>query len=154
MTQVRKIMTKKIVTVPMGTPVPSALELMKDKRIRHLPVVDELDDIIGIVSLKDLANCDQFKQVPVELMMTSPVQYIEDSTSLKQATLLMLENKISCLMIADDKSNAIGILTTDDLLWHLAKLLKEDDKEPSLIRKAFDLQTVGLVANQMSNMGI
>lgn len=155
LTTVQIAMTKKLITVPMGTPVPAAIELMEEKRIRHLPVVDAMDDIVGILSSRDVANCDDLKRIPVELFMTSPVEFIDESTPLKTAALKMLENKISCLLIGDKEENAVGILTTDDLLWYLTHLLKDDEASPDLdASRVFNKETAGQVAQQLSNMGI
>ena len=70
----------------------------------------------------------------------------------------MLELKISCLLIADDRNAASGIVTTDDLLWYLAHLIseeKEDRARPNnLSYDLSNLQTVGEVANEISLMGI
>ena len=51
--QIKDIMSKTLIAVPMGSPVASAANIMKQNRIRHLPVVDEMDIIIGIISKRD-----------------------------------------------------------------------------------------------------
>ena len=48
-------MTRQVVTVPPATTVDSALQLMTEKRIRHLPVV-EGSEIVGFVSIGDLVK--------------------------------------------------------------------------------------------------
>ena len=155
MTTVQVAMTKKLITVPMGTPVPAAIELMEERRVRHLPVVDAMDDIVGIISQRDIANCDDLKRIPVELFMTSPVEFISEQTPLKTAASRMLENKISCLLIADKDDNAVGILTTDDLLWYLTHLLKDGAEEEKVgLSDVFNVDTAGKVARQLSDMGI
>ncbi|MFN7729725.1 MAG: HPP family protein [Bdellovibrio sp.] len=155
LTTVQLAMTKKLISVPMGTPVPTAIELMEEKRIRHLPIVDAMGDIVGMLSNRDVANCDDLKRIPVELFMTSPVEFIDEQTPLKTAALKMLENKISCLLVSDKDENAVGILTTDDLLWYLTHLLKDDElQEEKGFGTVINKETVGQVANQLSNMGI
>jgi CBS domain-containing protein len=54
-TDVGSAMTRQVVTVPPTTTVDSALQLMTEKRIRHLPVV-EGNEIVGFVSIGDLVK--------------------------------------------------------------------------------------------------
>jgi predicted transcriptional regulator len=152
-TPVKKVMSKKLITVKMGTSLHDAYLMMKEKRIRHLPVVDIMDDIVGILSHRDLSAVHGSKNIPVEMFMTSPVEFVDKGLSLRSAILHMLEKKISCLLIADEHEDAVGIVTTDDLLWHLAHLLSaEEDEQPIL--SAMDRETIGTIANQLANMGI
>lgn len=55
MTQVREIMTTPVVTVTQQDRVEECMRLMTERRIRHLPVVDE-NRVVGIVSIGDLVN--------------------------------------------------------------------------------------------------
>ncbi|HEY8270401.1 MAG TPA: CBS domain-containing protein [Pseudobdellovibrionaceae bacterium] len=152
-TPVKKVMTKKLLTIPVGTSLFEAHEVMKENRIRHLPVVDATDDVLGILSQRDLNAIPDSKNIPVEWMMSSPVEYVDQNISLRKAILLMLQKKISCLLIADEKENAVGIVTTDDLLWHLANLLSDETENKPLL-SFIDKQTIGEVANELSMMGI
>jgi CBS domain-containing protein len=54
-THVREIMTEKVVCVHPDTILEVCMELMTDKRIRHLPVV-EGDQLIGVISIGDVVN--------------------------------------------------------------------------------------------------
>lgn len=51
---VREHMTKPVVTCNASDRIIDALRLMKSKRVRHLPVIDDDDKLVGIVSLRDL----------------------------------------------------------------------------------------------------
>jgi CBS domain-containing protein len=66
----------------------------------------------------------------------------------------MLEKKISSLLITNSKEEVVGILTTDDLLYHLATLLKDEETSHEPFVNVTKLQTVGEVANELSLMGI
>jgi CBS domain-containing protein len=52
-TSVSKIMTEKVVSVTLDQTVPQCMELMTDKRVRHLPVVKD-GRVVGILSIGDL----------------------------------------------------------------------------------------------------
>lgn len=52
----RDVMTKNPVTIPTHTKLRDAAEIMFEKWFRHLPVVTEQGDVVGIVSLRDLLS--------------------------------------------------------------------------------------------------
>ncbi|NNF27006.1 MAG: CBS domain-containing protein [Gemmatimonadetes bacterium] len=54
-TPVRDIMTERVVYVSPGQTLEECLALMTDKRIRHLPVMEE-DELLGVVSIGDLVK--------------------------------------------------------------------------------------------------
>jgi len=53
---VKELMTKKVSSVQPTETVEACLALMTDKRIRHLPVLDNGDNLIGIISIGDLVK--------------------------------------------------------------------------------------------------
>lgn len=71
-TPVREIMTEKVVTVSPQHTVEEAMALMTDKRIRHLPVVEE-GQLVGIISIGDLVKSIIAKQ---EVMINQLENYI------------------------------------------------------------------------------
>lgn len=54
-TPVRDIMTAEVVTIGLNDTVQSCMQLVTDRRIRHLPVVDG-DSVLGVVSIGDLVK--------------------------------------------------------------------------------------------------
>jgi len=55
-TKVREIMNAPAVTVSPACTVDEAMQLMTDRRIRHLPVVDSVGRLLGIISIGDLVK--------------------------------------------------------------------------------------------------
>ena len=154
---IEKAMTKNLVTIPWGTSVHAAEELMREKRIRHLPVIDEDGDVLGILSHRDVNSTISTQSTPVEMAMRAPVEFVHESVSLRSVTLKMLEKKISCLLVANDQGVAVGIVTTDDLLWYLAEILQREEQEQNgtlAVLKEKTLQTIGDLANRLANIGI
>ncbi len=94
-TPITRLMTENIVSVPAGTNLYEAHQLMKQKRLRHLPVIDIDERVIGIISNRDIHLVEKSKNLSVEMMMSSPVQFVELNTTLRNTILLMLEKKIS-----------------------------------------------------------
>lgn len=154
----KDIMSKKLITVSAETTLNETMDLMSEKRIRHMPVVDENLTVIGIVSQRDLSM--SFPAImnatgaPIKHFMTTPVKYMDESTPVRSLIFKMLENKISCVIVGNDQENAVGIITTDDLLWYFAELLKNDSEKHRSFFDITSLQTIGEVANKLSNIGI
>jgi len=69
-TTVREIMSSPLVVAPPETTVDECMALMTDRRIRHLPVVDE-GEIVGLVSIGDLVKFKSDRQ-------TFEIQYLTD----------------------------------------------------------------------------
>jgi CBS domain-containing protein len=51
---VEEVMTKKVIRAHPDDPVDKAKSTMKHKRIRHLPVVDDTDELVGMISIGDI----------------------------------------------------------------------------------------------------
>lgn len=155
MTSTKDLMNKPLIFISAGSRLTEALELMKEKRIRHLPVVENERKIIGILSSKDIPKFEAYKDLNVEVCMNASVTYIDEMTPLKSAVYKILENKISCLLVTRHNRDVVGILTTDDLLWYMVSHLEKDSKSDSgFLSKLLDLPSLGQVAERISQAGI
>jgi CBS domain-containing protein len=54
-TRVDEIMTSELVTVELGTTIDECMELMTERRVRHLPVLEN-GELIGVISIGDLVR--------------------------------------------------------------------------------------------------
>ena len=54
-TRVDEIMTTPVIYVTLATPLPECMRLMTERRIRHLPVMEQ-DEVIGVISIGDLVR--------------------------------------------------------------------------------------------------
>lgn len=155
MAKVQEMMTKDLLTVPVGESLSKAFRIMAENQIRHLPVVDKDDRIVGILSSKDFPPFGELRDGRVEYYMSAPVLHVKQNESLKEAVYKILESKVSSLIITDDNDDVKGIITTDDLLWYLITRLEKDSVgEKSFFSRLFDKDTVGKVAHQISLTGI
>jgi len=124
------------VTIPSQMPVPEALALMREKKIRRLPVVDSHGKLVGIVSEKDLLYASPspttslsvfeipylLSKIFVEKVMTKEVVTVSDDTPLESAALLMADRKIGGLpVMKGDK--LVGIITETDMFRAFLNLL-------------------------------
>jgi acetoin utilization protein AcuB len=116
---VREWMTPNPVTVLPTTRVTEAYELMRERQVRRLPVV-EGGKLIGIVTLGDLrrVNVDtdntEASKMRVELVMTrDPLTVIPDTT-LRDAAKVMIRHKVSGLPVMDGNA-VVGMITESDI---------------------------------------
>ncbi len=150
----KQVMTKSLITAPAGSPLSQAWQIMEENHFRHLPIVNASQEIIGILSLRDLNFIKNPDLIPVEYVMSAPVVSVDQNTPLRNTISKILEMKISSLLITDHEDTVVGILTTDDLLWYLSSLLEEARGNKFSFSSLFDLQTIGEAAQQISNAGI
>ncbi len=140
-TRVRDIMSSPAITVTPDTSLPAATALMRDKRIRHLPVVEN-GRLVGIVSRGDLReasitagiNADSYElhfmlsRLTVGKLMTRKVFTVTPDALIVHAAELMTEYKIAGLPVVDEVGGIIGIVTESDLLRLLVRKLREAEE--------------------------
>lgn len=135
--QVRDVMQIGVKSVPLGTSVKQAFQMMREGGFRHLPVLDSLGKVVGIVSDRDLRNVVVMYRRPdtgaedffvsedttvEEIMVTDPVS-VAPGDDVVVAVNLIRDRRLGCLIVSENDSLA-GILTYVDLLDVLLKLLK------------------------------
>ena len=150
-------MKSNLICINCHAPLYEAKALMKEHRIRHLPVTNHKNEIIGIFTERDLIGTDRFQELPVELFASKHIEYFSFETPLRTVALKMLEKKISCVLLTDEKKEVSGILTTDDLIFHLAELLRKEDNHDKWIDKFQTLpliETVGELSRKLADIGI
>jgi chloride channel protein, CIC family len=115
--RIAEIMTRNVRTVSPGLEAETAWQEMQAARIHHLVVIEN-DDIIGIVSERDLGNergtaLREGKRVAD--LMTPTVIFAWPETTVRRAANLMRGQTVGCLPVMDGKT-LVGIVTTTDLL--------------------------------------
>ncbi|MEW8645391.1 MAG: CBS domain-containing protein [Candidatus Thiodiazotropha endolucinida] len=103
-----------------------AFEIMEKKNMHHLPVVDNENQVVGIVTRRDLQLAARyFKEAPVEIaeVMHTPVFTTSASAPLASAAKQMNDNRIGCLPVIGDDKHVAGMLTETDLFRALTDLL-------------------------------
>jgi acetoin utilization protein AcuB len=127
------------VTVAGNLPVGAARELMRDRRIRHLPVLDGQGRLAGIVTDRDLRQVVRAPSLggdsplhggpgdarlpTVEQVMTRDVVSAPPEMELIEAARLMHERKIGALPVVDAGGALIGVLAESDLVEALVQML-------------------------------
>lgn len=125
---VRDWMTPHPITVDPKTSLPDAHRLMKDSRIRRLPVVDR-GRLVGIVTLGDVREAEPsdatslsiyeihylLSKLSIDHIMTRDPLTIAPDATIRQAARLMLDNKIGGLPVVDARGALVGIITESDI---------------------------------------
>lgn len=126
---VAKRMMRNPVFVDENDSMKKAMDIMKEREIRHLPVLKGGDKLVGILTERDIKQASPssataleireifylLDKVKVKQIMTRRVFTISSDAPIEEAALIMREKKIGCLpVVAGGK--LVGILTETDIL--------------------------------------
>src|SRR4028119_1132701 len=131
MLQVKDSMAREVTTLSPGDTAGDALTLCRERRIRHLPVL-EGGSLVGIVSDRDLrsatpafgdpARAAALAEVRVRDVMAREVVTARPEDPIDTAANTMRENKINCLPVLEGDM-LVGIVTSSDVMESLVYLL-------------------------------
>jgi len=129
MMRVESYMSNAPITIRDETVYWEAFDTMREKDLHHIPVVNEDNSVVGILTRRDLQIAAQhFKEAPVEVseVMHSPVVTISPGELLSVAAKQMIDNRIGGLPVLDTNDQMVGILTETDLLRALIDQLGKE----------------------------
>jgi acetoin utilization protein AcuB len=146
-----------LVTIAPDTSLVKARDIIAEKGIEHLLVVDREGNLTGIVSDRDLKQTWAspattlsahelnylLKQLNVETMMVTNIVSVEPGTTIERASLIMQEQGIGALPVMD-KGKLVGIITTTDVTEVLLDALGIDGDSTRFVVLIKD--RVGMVA--------
>ncbi len=116
--QIREVMTESVVTAPPDAPVRRVAELMRERNVGSVVLVDDDERPVGFVTDRDLAinvlADSRDATDPAEAHASSPVVTGDPSMEVSEAADLMVQHGIRRLPILDGE-RMVGILTLDDL---------------------------------------
>lgn len=121
-----------LITVGAQESLETALKTMQNRKFRHLPVTDEKGVIIGLVSDRDIYKGLSQNQNQVSTVMTTNLKKVDINDNIQDVIRCMVDHKISALPVTRDQE-IIGLVTTEDLMYLLLKLLDESDDGPTLL---------------------
>lgn len=138
-----RLMTRQVVCVPKDLPLERAYELLRDRRIRHLPVL-EGETLSGILSDRDLLTWAQrgadgkltFPSVSVSKVMATRPITCKPNSKVADIAELMLEHRIDSVPVVDPGGRLLGLVTSTDLL----ELLRSPDETFERIPFTYELQ--------------
>ena len=115
---VHDYMTPRPITLRPDTDFKSALQLMQQHAIHHLPVLGVDDRLVGIVAERDLmfaALRYLGSSVDVDQVMHRKVVTATPGMTVADAASLMVTNAIGGLPVVDDFGNVVGVITETDI---------------------------------------
>ncbi len=133
---VKEQMTANPVTVKLGTPVPDALSIMRQRKIRRLLVLDAKGKLVGIASEKDLLYASAspatslnvweinslLSKLLVDRFMSKKLITVTEDTPVEEAARIMADNKFGGLPVVR-KGELVGIITETDIFRSLLDML-------------------------------
>ncbi|HNP88386.1 MAG TPA: CBS domain-containing protein [Kouleothrix sp.] len=135
--EIRFWMRAPAITINLAAPLSEALALMHEHDVRRLPVVIDTGELRGVITQGDIRGADVLRAAGFdpfdvaeglrtvkvyEVMSTEPIT-VAPETGLREAAMLMIENKIGGLPVVNDEQHVIGIITESDLFEALVQQL-------------------------------
>ena len=146
--KVKDIMTRDVVTIKEDDTVKTAAKTLNEKDFSGLPVVDEDNKVIGMITEGDLIRRVSNISAPsyveilgglipleskknyidklnsyvgylVKDMMTKDVTTISEDAEFEEVATLMVRNKIKRIPVVDNEERLIGIISRKDIMKHL-----------------------------------
>lgn len=143
MQTVAEIMTRDVATILEDATLREAAVLLTERHISGAPVVNAQGELVGVLSESDLLNDHKKREalpritafglfvapedavrrmyhegadLPVRTVMTTPALSVSDTTTVAEASRLLLGKKINRLPVLDSEGKLVGILTREDIL--------------------------------------
>ena len=140
--RVAEIMHREVVTITAHEKLDLTQDIMSAGRVRHLPVVDEDQRVIGIVSDRDLLAAAMTKvldfdpasrrtflrSIEVGEVMAKEVVSVTPDTELGEVARIFVEQKIGCVPVLDEDGELLGLVTETDLIAAAFSIEQEDDR--------------------------
>ncbi len=143
MDSVRRWMSSPAIVAPQTMVLPEARQLMQERQIRRLPVVDADGRLVGIVSQGDMNRISEshatdvhkynqryrISELPISEIMTRDVVTVTPDTQIMEVAQLLLQRKIGGVPVVSNDQVA-GVITESDLFRMI--IMIEEAVQPSI----------------------
>lgn len=160
---VQNWMTSEAIYVTPDTSLLKMGKLMRDKKISRLPVVDEDERVVGIVSDRDVSDASPSKATSLDMyemhyllagikakdIMTPNPVTISPIDTVEKAAMILLDRKISGLPVVEESGRLVGVISEHDVFKALVAISGareggiqvgiELPNQPGTMRPVFDL---------------
>lgn len=122
-------MTPKVITAHPEDGIRKTFFLMRENRIRHIPVLDDRRRLVGILSDRDLRRPEWVDEahdiahsynlddnLVVKDLMTTDVQVVYTYDSIKKANRVFIEHRFGALPVLNKEEELVGMLSAVDVL--------------------------------------
>ncbi|QDP40890.1 acetoin utilization AcuB family protein [Radiobacillus deserti] len=128
---VEEIMKKEVISLHPNATIAEAHQILQNHPIRHIPIVNADNEIVGIVSDRDVrdaspsilskqANHSELEH-SIDTIMTTPVITIHPLDFVEEVASIFYDQEIACLPVVQ-KNKLVGIVTEKDMLYTLIQL--------------------------------
>ena len=135
----KDLMTKDPISLKATSSMKEAFQILQSMEIRHLPVINAQDELIGMISDRDLrsfalprtldeAGFGELRSAlggKVADIMTGDVLSVEVEAEATEIIDLMLEHKVGAVPVVDGDGALVGIVSYIDILRELAALVED-----------------------------
>ncbi len=164
-------MTPDPVTIHPDMPVTVAVEMLRQKNFRHLPVVDEHGVLLAMVTDRDLRSAcpssvlsnddraqvlQKVKETKVCEIMSTNYVALHPTSTLDDALLLFKTRSIGALPVIDDRNSVVGIFSLNDMMAAYRRLFGLGEKGSVLvaIEDVEDRPDLGVLVNALERENI
>ena len=136
--KVSSFMTQKVLTAHPDDGIRHTFFRMREDDVRHFPVVDNDNKLIGIISDRDLRRPEWVDEAPdlshiynlddeltVKDLMSTNLIVAHTYESLHKVTKVLIEHRFGALPVLNKEQELVGVLSATDLLQALEMLLTE-----------------------------
>ena len=137
-TTVKEIMIPRVdmICAEVNTELQHLRELAKEKGHSRFPVYrEDIDNILGIATVKDLLFVDDFSETRLEALIR-PTFFIPESKKIDELLRDMRKKKMHMAIVLDEYGGTSGLVTLEDILEEIVGDIEDEtDKQPPPIRK-------------------
>jgi CBS domain-containing protein len=136
---VREVMSQPATVIEWGASILDASALMEERGVRRLPVVDDENIVIGVISSGDVREATSVYStaspyapdqdeilLDVDEVMTTPALTMTPDATLLDAVRLLVERKIGGIPIVDARGRPLGMITESDIFRLLLQNWEEN----------------------------
>ncbi len=135
---VSRSMIRKVITIDKNIDILDAQEKMAENQIRHLPVVEGENHLIGVVTDRDIrsalpysifkkSDCSKARKKVTSLtvgdIMTEKPFYLSPMDTIQDAILLIEQKRVGAFPVVDENDKLVGIISVRDLLRAFSNVL-------------------------------
>lgn len=141
-TRISDLMTPVVQTLHVGDTLARAAQLMHHARIRHLPIVDAEERVVGLITHRRILSAwvshgdpdaervgEVAREVPVEMLMEKNVLTAPPDLPAAEAARLLERHKIGCLPVVE-RGKLVGIITETDFVRFAREFFERQSLEP------------------------
>ena len=150
---VGQVMIRDVVTLKASSPAFTAMKLMNDRRISSL-VIEDNGYPKGIITERDLLRLIRSKidleTVPLQNVMSKPVQTVFSDVSSHEAAKIFMNNKLRRLVVINSSGRCVGIITETDMVKglrtsytdHLKGVIQQKEQQLKKVKRQMEERSI------------